>query len=424
MLIKVLLQFVGCVFVSSLTYACWLRQLLSIVCLDASRGSKVNQDWRYVTGKDSCDVRLTAATTFFDLLCFVCVLLQQRIVESSYFKHCILQFFIESQLQQRGKVIVNARMEYHLKMQRDELDRAQAEAKKKLEDYSNEMKASYTPISYGHTKRAGECLVRQRRHRSNDLNIESDVSQNSNTEETTADKDIPKNDVENEQTEKFQQPSKSTGDSFLNEVNANSAFILEGTTNIIYMVNDELYRWCRDYRFISHFVKQESKPLRCLLLEKTQYMAELEVIEGWRQEAAKCLREVPLSDVNRNEHWHLKEQIKSVQTTLEYTRKEMKNNIANDENYSKKEEELTKTKSELDEQKKTNKEAKDNLKKKEKEIYLLDKEDPKKKKGEIELDEEIRDLNEKIKIWIKNNDAYFGKLNDLKKEKGFLQKRH
>uniref|UniRef100_A0A914W9E5 Piezo domain-containing protein n=1 Tax=Plectus sambesii TaxID=2011161 RepID=A0A914W9E5_9BILA len=100
MLIKVLLQFVGCVLVSSLTDACWLRQLLSIVCLDASSGSKVNQDWRYVTGKDSCDVRLTAATTFFDLLCFVCVLLQQRIVESSYFKHCILQFFIESQLQQ------------------------------------------------------------------------------------------------------------------------------------------------------------------------------------------------------------------------------------------------------------------------------------------------------------------------------------
>uniref|UniRef100_A0A914VCD5 Piezo-type mechanosensitive ion channel component n=1 Tax=Plectus sambesii TaxID=2011161 RepID=A0A914VCD5_9BILA len=334
MLIKVLLQLVGCVFVSSLTNACWLRQLFSIVCLDASSGSSLNLNWRYITEKDSCDVRMTAATTFFDLICFVCVLIQQRIVESSYFKHCILQFFIESQMQKRGKMIAYARMEYHLTVQREDLKKAKDDAKKKLDKYSNEMKTGYEPISYGHAKRGGECLLKPPKNINSDSNPNSDGSSSFDEDGNIANKENDNGD-------------RSAEGSIENVVKENFDFVVEGMTNLIYMVNDELYRWSRDYRFTSYFLKNESTQLRRLLLEKTQYMAEPQVIEGWRQEAAKCLQKFPMPNINRNEYWRLKDQIKSVQTVLDYTRKEMKNNIANEENYSKYEEELRKKKSNL-----------------------------------------------------------------------------
>uniref|UniRef100_A0A914XDQ8 Piezo domain-containing protein n=1 Tax=Plectus sambesii TaxID=2011161 RepID=A0A914XDQ8_9BILA len=97
---KVSLQVVGCVFVRGLDGSCWVRQLLSVVCVNP-------RAYPFGGFDKECLVEQAETMIGFDALCFVFVIFQLRILQSWYFQHCILEFRTERVLSSRGAVLVN-----------------------------------------------------------------------------------------------------------------------------------------------------------------------------------------------------------------------------------------------------------------------------------------------------------------------------
>ncbi|XP_011693697.1 PREDICTED: piezo-type mechanosensitive ion channel component 2-like [Wasmannia auropunctata] len=97
---KAVLQGVGCVFDKDVKHsACWLVQLLSIVCLNKFKSESTKE---IVLDPDKCTVTTEDIGMVWDGLCFAFLLIQKRLFKSYYFFHIVDETKAMSILASRG----------------------------------------------------------------------------------------------------------------------------------------------------------------------------------------------------------------------------------------------------------------------------------------------------------------------------------
>uniref|UniRef100_A0A914VRI6 Piezo domain-containing protein n=1 Tax=Plectus sambesii TaxID=2011161 RepID=A0A914VRI6_9BILA len=244
MSLKVLLQLAGCAFVSYMNHICWFRQIFNIVCLDESfdewtRAYPINPLDNY----QKCIVNELAASLTLDCLCFITILFQIRIVKTSFFHHCMLQFIIDDELKERGSKLGKRRLAYLLDQQNLALAYEKMMATKKIRQLIQEQNTTYSPKSYGHSKRGGEYLLEPakplQQSAKSDLSLNSAGSFHSDEQSDRKDK------------------SKAMG--WNDGVKWLSNEVLKGVPD---RIAKELMWWSCDHRFVREALQEDARQMQ------------------------------------------------------------------------------------------------------------------------------------------------------------------
>uniref|UniRef100_A0A915B433 Piezo-type mechanosensitive ion channel component n=1 Tax=Parascaris univalens TaxID=6257 RepID=A0A915B433_PARUN len=102
--IKISLQVVGCVYMSQMyKNYCWVLQLFGIACLKTGVRPEKIVDPAILA---ECSVPHREAGIFYDGMCFMFLLIQQRIFGSEYFKHVVAEIRAQKFIASRGAEII------------------------------------------------------------------------------------------------------------------------------------------------------------------------------------------------------------------------------------------------------------------------------------------------------------------------------
>ncbi|XP_022685819.1 piezo-type mechanosensitive ion channel component 2-like isoform X3 [Varroa jacobsoni] len=116
-LLKCILQVLGCVYSQDLAYhTCWLVQLLGIACLK-KLGPK--QVIKIPVSPEKCLAPTTEAGLLWDGICFGFLLLQKRLFTSYYFHHLIIEILAQQELSSRGAEVIHFLRMEKVKQQRE-----------------------------------------------------------------------------------------------------------------------------------------------------------------------------------------------------------------------------------------------------------------------------------------------------------------
>ena len=138
-LLKTVLQVVGCVYMSQMyKNFCWLLQLLGIACNKAGYSTAELVDPEILA---ECDIPHSEAGIFYDNLCFVFLLIQRRILGSEYFKHVVSELKAQKFFASRGAELIE-------KINKQEVEVAEA----REQDMMNMVDRMVAKISKKHRK--------------------------------------------------------------------------------------------------------------------------------------------------------------------------------------------------------------------------------------------------------------------------------
>lgn len=167
-LLKVLVQVLGCVFLtffikpgSAGKALCVVRQLFSVFCVNRKCHPIPDTE---LFDKD-CQVDQAEAKIGFDIIALGFIIVQNRILHSWYFQHCMVEYRSEVILANRGAVLKNQLIEKEMKEQNEQQKakfndiRQRTEAirdryQKQIERGAAER--DFEPKTYGQAKRAGD----------------------------------------------------------------------------------------------------------------------------------------------------------------------------------------------------------------------------------------------------------------------------
>uniref|UniRef100_A0A914YNX1 Piezo domain-containing protein n=1 Tax=Panagrolaimus superbus TaxID=310955 RepID=A0A914YNX1_9BILA len=123
-LLKTLLQIVGCVYMGDMCqHFCWLLQLFGIACNKVGYSPIELIDPEVLI---QCDIPMTEAGIFYDNLCFVFLLIQRRIFGSQYFIHVIAELKAQRFFASRGAELIE-------KINKQEIEEAEEREKEMMQ---------------------------------------------------------------------------------------------------------------------------------------------------------------------------------------------------------------------------------------------------------------------------------------------------
>ncbi|XP_076372668.1 piezo-type mechanosensitive ion channel component-like isoform X2 [Tachypleus tridentatus] len=106
-LLKAILQVVGCVFLAKLyKNFCWVVQLLGVACIKKLAYHPTSDINKQIPEED-CTVPIDEAGLLWDGICFGFLLLQKRIFYSFYFQHLVREIRAQQMLASRGAELIN-----------------------------------------------------------------------------------------------------------------------------------------------------------------------------------------------------------------------------------------------------------------------------------------------------------------------------
>ncbi|KAI6204153.1 Piezo-type mechanosensitive ion channel component 2 [Aphelenchoides besseyi] len=161
MLWKVSLQIVGCVFAKDLddydevsnagiSSGCIIRQLFSIVCVN-----KKSQD-RLFPVESKCAVERSETEIGFDLVAFIFIIFQLRILHSYLFQHCIINVRCEI-IQAKGAILINQLVEKQMHSENEEQKKTFKGIKERMDSIRKQHSQTNTePETYAQAKRSGD----------------------------------------------------------------------------------------------------------------------------------------------------------------------------------------------------------------------------------------------------------------------------
>lgn len=166
-LLKVLVQVFGCVFMSWFekrgtagAALCIVRQLFSVNC--------VNLECRELplgNYENKCEVDIEEAKIGYDIIALGFIIFQNRILHSWYFQHCMVEYRSEVILANRGAVLKNQLIEKEMKEQNEQQKAKFNEIRQRTEAirdrYQKQIERGaaerdFEPKTYGQAKRAGD----------------------------------------------------------------------------------------------------------------------------------------------------------------------------------------------------------------------------------------------------------------------------
>uniref|UniRef100_A0A1I7TGZ6 Piezo_RRas_bdg domain-containing protein n=1 Tax=Caenorhabditis tropicalis TaxID=1561998 RepID=A0A1I7TGZ6_9PELO len=165
---KVCVQIFGCVFLSWFDKPgstgkalCIVRQLFSVYCVNTQcRELPTLKDF-----DNRCEVDKKEAEIGFDIIALAFIIVQNRILHSWYFQHCMVEYRSEVILANRGAVLKNQLIEKEMKEQNEQQKakfndiRRRTEAIRERYQKQIERGAAerdFEPKTYGQAKRAGD----------------------------------------------------------------------------------------------------------------------------------------------------------------------------------------------------------------------------------------------------------------------------
>ncbi|KAI6204017.1 Piezo-type mechanosensitive ion channel component 2 [Aphelenchoides besseyi] len=163
MLWKVSLQIVGCVFAKDLdnyhqfkdspaiSSGCIIRQLFSIVCVNRK------SQHRLFPVESKCEVDTSETEIGFDLIAFIFIIFQMRILHSYLFQHCIINVRCEIIQASRGAILINQLVEKQMLTENEEQNNKFKEIKQRMDSIRKEHpQGDGEPETYAQAKRAGD----------------------------------------------------------------------------------------------------------------------------------------------------------------------------------------------------------------------------------------------------------------------------
>ncbi|KAI6208737.1 Piezo-type mechanosensitive ion channel component 2 [Aphelenchoides besseyi] len=163
MLWKVSLQIVGCVFAKDLdnyhqfesnpaiSSGCIIRQLFSIVCVNKKSQNRLFPD------ESKCEVDTSETEIGFDLIAFIFIIFQMRILHSYLFQHCIINVRCEIIQASRGAILINQLVEKQMLSENEEQKKQFKEIKERMDSIRKQhSQTNIEPETYAQAKRAGD----------------------------------------------------------------------------------------------------------------------------------------------------------------------------------------------------------------------------------------------------------------------------
>ncbi|KAI6179788.1 Piezo-type mechanosensitive ion channel component 2 [Aphelenchoides besseyi] len=162
MLWKVSLQIVGCVFAKDLddydevsnagiSSGCIIRQLFSIVCVNKKSQNRLFPD------ESKCAVERSETEIGFDLVAFIFIIFQLRILHSYLFQHCIINVRCEIIQASRGAILINQLVEKQMLSENEEQKKKFKEIKERMDSIRKQhSQTNIEPETYAQAKRAGD----------------------------------------------------------------------------------------------------------------------------------------------------------------------------------------------------------------------------------------------------------------------------
>lgn len=135
--VKTLLQLLGCVFLAPLSInVCWLVQLFGIACVKKFGD---DSDEKIVADlADHCAVPKSEAGLMWDGICFGFLLMQRRLFSSYYFQHLVTEMKAQTKLASRGAELIAELMQKEIAEQQA----AEREVLNKIKEKMERIKAS------------------------------------------------------------------------------------------------------------------------------------------------------------------------------------------------------------------------------------------------------------------------------------------
>nr|XP_045617167.1 piezo-type mechanosensitive ion channel component-like isoform X3 [Procambarus clarkii] len=145
--VKTLLQLLGCVFLSPLSEnVCWLVQLFGIACVKKfgdDSDDKIVEDLA-----DQCAVPKSEAGLMWDGICFGFLLMQRRLFSSFYFQHLVTEMKAQTKLASRGAELIAELMQKEIAEQQA----AEREVLNKIKEKMERIKASQQLVQSQQTR--------------------------------------------------------------------------------------------------------------------------------------------------------------------------------------------------------------------------------------------------------------------------------
>nr|UEE08537.1 putative piezo-like channel protein [Astacus leptodactylus] len=145
--VKTLLQLLGCVFLAPLSInVCWLVQLFGIACVKKFGDDSDEEIVKALA--DHCAVPKSEAGLMWDGICFGFLLMQRRLFSSFYFQHLVTEMKAQTKLASRGAELIAELMQTEVAEQQA----AEREVLNKIKEKMERIKASQQLVQCQQTR--------------------------------------------------------------------------------------------------------------------------------------------------------------------------------------------------------------------------------------------------------------------------------